>query len=92
MSEGYQSRRRAEDQRVAELEQSVEKLEETVEKLMKQITDLQKSIATVVGVIQAAKGALDVLEFLGKCVKPFLWLGTFAAAIGVILAKIRPGG
>lgn len=82
MSSGFQDTERRADAK--DLKERITALETSVEHLSSQIEAL-------VHILAAAQGFFAVLEFLGRIMKPLLFLGGILAAIAAAVNRTKTG-
>ena len=66
-------------------------LRERILALESAVDKLSEQIESVVHILAAAQGFFTVLEFLGRMLKPILFLGAIAAAIGAAINRAKTG-
>jgi hypothetical protein len=64
-------------------------LHERITELEVEIAHLSKQVEELVHVLGAAKGAFQVLAFLGKVAKPVLWITGMVTVIATGLSKYK---
>lgn len=64
-------------------------LHDRITELEVEIAHLSTQVEELVHILNAAKGAFQVLGFLGKVAKPVLWIVSTVALIGAGLAKYK---
>lgn len=67
------------------------RLEGQVAEIRKAQKEMSGQLEVVATVLTAGKGAFQVLEFIGKVAKPFLWIGGLVAILAALMAKYRIG-
>lgn len=66
-------------------------LKERIAALEIAVEHLSTQIESVVHILQAAQGFIAVIEFLGRILKPILFIGGITAAIGAMIHKAKTG-
>lgn len=66
-------------------------LKERIQALETAVEHLSGQIESLVHILAAAQGFFAVLEFLGRIMKPLLFLGGIAAAIAAAVNKAKTG-
>lgn len=66
------------------------RLEEQISTLTSNQKELIEQTQAISSILSAAKGAFQVLDFIGKIVKPLIWIAMTAAAVGTAITHHKP--